>query len=372
MKVCILTQPLHKNYGGLLQAYALQKVLIDADHEAYTVDIPFKKPKLFGIPSFIKACINRYIFKKKVSRLFPVSKSEKLNIQKETNKFINDRLQLTKLIPSVNKISKLDSYSFDAFIVGSDQVWRPIYSPGILTYFFDFLDGKDEVIRLSYAASFGVDNALEYSDKQIDRASYLLKQFNVVTVRESSAVELCETTFGIKAKHVVDPTLLLNKNDYINLVQLDGDKVLPSNGDLFVYVLDQEESKRKIIDYVKDTTNLQEFTVLPSTPYETYPAVTQWIRSFMDAKYIVTDSFHGVAFCIIFNIPFIAIGNESRGLARFTSVLSKFGLMDRLVTNVDDLSIELIKQVIDFESVNIIREQELQLSKNILNTALNK
>ncbi|PMO41094.1 hypothetical protein BCT11_12695 [Vibrio sp. 10N.222.52.B12] len=368
MKVCILTQPLHKNYGGLLQAYALQKVIRDNGHDVYTADIPFRKPRLFGIPSFAKACVNRYLRNKPVARLWPLSNQEKARIQKETDRFIAEKLTLTKPVDSVSKIQQLDEYQFDAFVVGSDQVWRPLYSPGIMTYFFDFLEGKQNVKRMSYAASFGIDNAAEYSPEQIKQVSHLLSKFDEITVRESSAVDLCSNVFGASATHVVDPTLLLDKETYINLVEQDNPP--HSTGDLFVYVLDQREDKRKVIDFVLELTQLTEFTVLPETPYETYPAVTQWIRGFMDANYVVTDSFHGVAFCIIFNIPFIAIGNESRGLARFTSVLSKFGLLDRLVTSVDDISAELVAKEIDFAAVNIIREQEKKSAKDILASVL--
>ncbi|MFA0476470.1 polysaccharide pyruvyl transferase family protein [Vibrio breoganii] len=369
MKVCILTQPLHKNYGGLLQAYALQKVIRDNGHDAYTADIPFRKPRLLGIPSCVKACVNRYLRNKPVARLWPLSSKEKARIQKETDRFIAEKLTLTKRVESVSNIQQLDEYQFDAFVVGSDQVWRPLYSPGILTYFFDFLEGKQNVKRMSYAASFGVDNADEYSPEQIKHVSHLLSQFDEITVRESSAVDLCSNVFGASAKHVVDPTLLLDKETYISLV--DQDNTPQSTGDLFVYVLDQREDKRKVIDFVLEQTQLDEFTVLPETAYETYPAVTQWIRGFMDAKYVVTDSFHGVAFCIIFNIPFVAIGNESRGLARFTSVLSKFGLLDRLVTSVDDISAELVAKEINFTAVNKIRNLEKQSANDILASVLN-
>ena len=368
MKVCVLTQPLHKNYGGLLQAYALQVFLRRQGHDVYTADIPFRKPRLFGIPSFIKAVINRYALNKPVARLWPLSSGEKTRIQKETDRFIADKLTLTKRVGSVSNIHILDEYEFDAFVVGSDQVWRPLYSPGITTYFLDFLEGKQNIKRMSYAASFGVDNTAEYSPEQIKKISHLLSKFDEITVRESSAVDLCHSTFGASAKHVVDPTLLLDKDCYTNLVEQDNTP--HSIGDLFVYVLDQREDKREIIDIVQVQTQMTEFTVLPATPYETYPSVTQWIRGFMDAKYVVTDSFHGVAFCIIFNIPFIAIGNESRGLARFTSVLSKFGLLDRLVTSIDDLSDELITKEINFSAVNKVREQEKQRANDILASVL--
>lgn len=363
MKVCILTQPLHKNYGGLLQAYALQKVLIDAGHEVYTADIPFKKPKMFGVPSIAKACVKRYLLQKSVPRLTPISEKEKAYIQSETDKFIANHLILTEKIESVSYIKQLDKYKFNAFIVGSDQVWRPKYSPGIMTYFFDFLENKDNIIKFSYAASFGVDHCDEFSPSQKSKCSELVKKFNAISVREDSAVELCKKEFGIDAEHVLDPTLLLDKEVYVNLVEQDN--IPPSKGNMMVYVLDRSSDKQAIIDKVAKTRKLSPYTVMPDDN-GVYPPVTQWLRGFMDAEYVVTDSFHGVAFSILFNKPFIAIGNKDRGLARFTSVLNVFKLTDKLIFNINDLTESVINQPIDFEKVNIIKKEQQNFGKKFI------
>lgn len=367
MKVCILTQPLHKNYGGLLQAYALQKVLIDDGHEVLTADIPFKKPRMFGLPSIIKASIKRYIFNKDVTRLLPISKKEKSYIQQKTDKFIFKYLKLTERIKSTSQIDRLDKYNFDAFIVGSDQVWRPRYSPGITTYFLDFLKNRDDVIKMSYAASFGIDNCNEFSDIEKAKCGELAKKFHAVSVREDSAVDLCRKEFGIYAEHVLDPTLLLDKETYIDLIEQDS--IPEHEGNMMVYVLDRSSDKQAIIDKVAQHKELTPYAVMPDDN-GIYPSVTQWLRGFMDAEYVVTDSFHGVAFSIIFNKPFIAIGNKDRGLARFLSLLNIFDLTDRLVFNYSDLTENKINQPINFKNVNDIMTKQHEFSIDFIRKIL--
>jgi len=109
---------------------------------------------------------------------------------------------------------------------------------------------------------------------------------------------------------------------------------------------------------------------MPEAATGIFPPVTQWLRGFMDAKYVVTDSFHGVAFSIIFNKPFIAIGNKERGLARFTSVLKKFNLEERLVLTESELTQEKIDAEIDFGKVNEIKKMKQEYAFEFLHKPL--
>ena len=109
-------------------------------------------------------------------------------------------------------------YRFDAYVVGSDQVWRPTYNLGdkLFDMYLAFADGQ-QVKRLSYAASFGVDK-WEYSDDQTRICSELAKQFDAISVREKSGVKLCADNLGVDAIHVLDPTMLLDPSDYNKLI----------------------------------------------------------------------------------------------------------------------------------------------------------
>ena len=218
--------------------------------------------------------------------------------------------------------------------------------------------------RLAYAASFGVD-CWEFTDFQTKRSQELIRDFSAVSVREFSGVDLCKRYLCCDASHVLDPTMLLDKEDYVRLIEDEDEPV--SKGNLFTYILDESDGKQEIINEVASMLGLLPFTAMPEFPINRrtikrnldkciYPSVTRWLRSFMDAKFVVCDSFHGAVFSIIFNKPFVIIANKERGLARFSSLLHTFGLYDRIVSSMDNLH-TIIKTPIDWKRVNCIRAE---------------
>lgn len=368
MKVAILTQPLHNNYGGLLQAYALQCYLKTQGHDVLTVDfISDRKPRLWGIKGIASRLIKKFILNKPVERVLLINAKEKRAISQHTDRFKSENIRTTQRVTELAEFSYIKNYNFDAYVVGSDQVWRPEYSPGMSAFFLDFLGDNSSIKRVAYAASFGLDHCDEFSPVELDKYSRLLQKFDAVGVRENSAVTLCKEHFGVESSHVIDPTMLLERNDYCRMVERDNSPI--SNGNMMVYVLDQSPEKQSIIDNVAAARGLKPYTVMPDSN-GVYPPVTQWLRGFMDAEYVVTDSFHGVVFSIIFNKPFIAIGNHDRGLARFTSILKKFSLENRLVFSMKDLTLDKINEDIDFSKINKIKKNEQKLAVKFLNHSL--
>jgi hypothetical protein len=369
MKIGILTQPLFNNYGGLLQAYALQKYLSKEGHDVLTID--FSKPdqtKKLVVKDVIFNFIRKYILKRSVTRIFPETKQEKTVVSQNTARFRFENIRTTQPIHLMSDFDYIQKYNFDAYIVGSDQVWRPIYSPGLPAFFMSFVSDNSKIKRIAYAASFGIDNCNEYSQEKMPEYSKWLKKFDAVGVREASAVNLCEEHFGVKAEHVLDPTLLLDKKEYISL--LEKDNTPKSRGNMMVYVLDIAKDKQDIIKTVANIKGLTPFSVMQDSVSGIYPPVTQWLRGFMDAEYVVTDSFHGVAFSIIFNKPFIAIGNKERGLARFTSILNLLGLQNRLVFTSSDLNKDIVNAEIDYERVNTLLSREKCKATDFLKVGL--
>jgi hypothetical protein len=378
MKIGIITLPFNTNYGGILQAYALQSALKKMGHEAITIN-----RKTEGMPLKMKVLsVGRRLLltasgkKSVVIRTWP-DKNEDLIISGHTNRFITENIKTTPQFKSENDFSMLQEQGFEAFVVGSDQVWRPKYSPDIANHFLGFVQNKKNIKRVSYAASFGVDN-WEYTEEQTKKCSELAAQFNAISVREDSGVILCNKHLGVKAIRVIDPTLLIDKKEYIALVERD--KIPKFDGTLLNYVLDRAPDKQAIIHGIETQLNLKTFSTMPETSFResgknklqqcVFPPVTSWIRGFMDADFVVTDSFHGTVFSIIFNKPFLAIGNEKRGMSRFVSLLRIFGLEDRLVTeNTPEIS-GIIKTPIDFEKVNSILNTEKMLTMKFLNDAL--
>ena len=344
-KIAILTQPLLFNYGGLLQAFALQKVLSGMGHDVFTDRHQRYMPFYHQLLSSIKRALLKYICRRKdIETAFPCfyTKDTYPVIGIETEKFIAQHINTIDLFQGNSAPSKDMVNYFDAFIVGSDQVWRPKYSSCLSSYFLDFTKDQD-CKRISYAASFGVSD-WELTKKQTILCQRLIKQFDLVSVREDSAVSLCKSHFDVDAIHVLDPTLLLDQEDYISLVEQEQEPV--SSGNLMAYILDSNDDKLLILDRVAKACGLDSF------------------------EDVVTDSFHGSAFAIIFNKPFIAIGNKKRGLTRFDSLLRFFSLEDRLVYFSSDLSIEQIKAPINFERVNALRNNARMKAVDLLKSVL--
>lgn len=332
MKIAILTLPLHTNYGGILQAYALQTVLEKMGHEVCLIE---KRRKPLRLPLW-KAPLSygKRIVKNLTGHPFPIFYEQKINreepiIRQNTDKFINKYIK-RRIVDDYSDIQEKD---FDAFVVGSDQVWRPKYFHEIEHAFLDFTEGWN-VKRVAYAASFGTD-AWEYTPKQTKRCRELIKNFDAVSVRESSGVYLCRKYLGVDAAHVLDPTMLLSIDDYYNLgesANIHNNKEI-----LFNYILDETSDKRDLIHRISAEKGLTPFHICINRDFNVpvkkriQPPLKQWLRGFIDAKFVVTDSFHACVFSIIFHKPFLAVGNSNRGLSRFTNLLNLFGLGDRLL-----------------------------------------
>lgn len=344
MKVGILTLPLHTNYGGILQAYALQTVLERMGHEVVVlqngydgiVRYPFyKMPFIWGKRFF-------GFFKGRHLPVFLESrkKQELPIITQHTKEFIRTYIHTCH----VSRLSEIPALGLDAIVVGSDQIWRRdyfrrIWKAEITDAYLGFMSGR-EIKRIAYAVSFG-KKSWDYSQEETAACSALAQSFNAISVREDSAVDLCQRYLGVKAEHVLDPTLLLSRQDYIDLIQKAN--VSPNSGKLFAYILDKTSGKTAFVNRVAEKSRTKPYyidcvSVDYSKPIEKriVPPVESWLRGFLDAELVVTDSFHGCVFSIIFGKPFIAIGNVNRGLSRFESLLKMFGAENRLITDLDN------------------------------------
>lgn len=345
MRIAILTLPLHTNYGGILQAYALQTVLTRMGHQVEVLQAPptfprnpLLKPLIYGkriAKKILKDWKTPIFIEQKRKKELPI-------IRQHTDQFIAENINLRK----INSLHEISPNDYDAIIVGSDQIWRKPYfrwmwnSP-MKDAYLEFTRGWD-IKRIAYATSFGVDDLSEYIPDEIRQCASALQLFDSVSVREDSGVRLCREHFAVEARHVLDPTMLLSKEDYETLVNQSN--VAESPGDMLCYILDPTEFKSKVISEISSEKGLTPFNVFAETDntrlplqQRVQPPVESWLRGFMDAKFIVTDSFHACVFSIIFGKPFIAIGNAGRGMSRFTSLLSQLSLENRLLPTESDL-----------------------------------
>lgn len=363
MKIGVLTLTLSTNYGGILQAYALQTVLARMGHDVWLIEkkwksirLPLRKaPSIYG----------KRIWRRLMGESFPILYEQKVNkeypiVKQYTDKFINKYIK-RYIIEDYSDIKEND---FDVIIVGSDQVWRVRYFPKKEYAFLDFAE-KWNIKRIAYAASFGTDE-WEYTLDKSEKCGQLLRMFNAVSVREDSAVDLCRVHFGVAAQHILDPTMLLSPKDYMALVEAT--ETSPITGSLLCYILDETPEKTAFIEKVAKEKGLVPFRAnskvenrLAPLSERIQPPVEQWLKGFCQAQFVITDSFHACVFSILFNKPFIAIGNSSRGMTRFTSLLKMFGLQNQLITSLneykghDKIDWHTVQTILDDKKIDAIK-----------------
>lgn len=338
MKIGIYTQPLRFNYGGILQAWAMQKVLRDMGHDVTTFD-----PDPFLSLSWKK---KPYVYCKRfISKL--LGRIDTIYIEKRYN--TERKIIMQNLCPFINKninrtvyrqIDDIRVEDYDVLLAGSDQVWRPKYNRDIFNSFFDFAK-HSAVKRIAYAASFGTEK-WEYTEEQTRVCAELAKKFDSISVREKSGVDLCKKYLGVNAEHVLDPTMLLQRKDYEELIE-NGAPTHKPEGDMLCYILDKTEEKANFINRVAKERDLKPFqgqakinNTKVSLNERVQPPIEQWLRNFRDTSFVITDSFHACIFSIIFGKPFIVFNNEERGSSRLQSLLSMFMIKDHLITSTKD------------------------------------
>lgn len=363
MKIGILTLPLHTNYGGILQAYALQTILERQGHAAEiikyaSVSYPQYTNSNFGeMIAILKRIFKRVILCKDI-KIFNYTNyvNEALASKDKFTRLFIEKYIHSYIIDSFNDIPN-DRY--DGIVVGSDQIWRKIYfteaGGHIEDAYLRFAEHWN-IKRMAYAASFGKRDINEYTTAEKSACKELIQKFDFVGVREDSGIGICAMEYGMDSTHVLDPTLLLKREDYVKLVE-KSDMVKESKGNLFCYILDKNKEEEALIKKIAQTKGLIPFEVtaksessLSQLDERVQQPVEQWLKSFMDAQLVVTDSFHACVFSIIFNKPFIIIANKHRGVARIESLLNSFSLNARLQPCSCNLNI--LDQIIDWELVN--------------------
>lgn len=364
MKVGIITRHAIANYGSILQSYATQKVLENLNYDSEIIDYvrteeksenlvkTFTKNSKFWNKNFITRLLYRLI--------------QSPNLKKMEKEFKKNRQKYLKMSKKQYESLESDIPEYDIYCTGSDQVWGQIANLDYdENYFLKFVPKDKKCI--SYAASFGKANI---SNELKEKLPIFLKKYSSILVRENSAVEILENC-KITSNVVLDPTLLLKKEDWEKLYN---EKYKIDKEYILVYQLHHNKNFNKYLKKLKKHTKLKIYRISPSFYFKILPgkliylpSLEEFITLFHDAKYIVTDSFHGTVFSILFNKEMIDILPRKTG-TRIESILDLFGIKNRILDSYDNF--DIINERIDFTDINKKLEVERNKSLKLLKEAL--
>lgn len=359
------------NYGQQMQMFALQHYFRSQGHDAYLIRFsPNNASKMQTIKAYIKQPIKNIVkhFSKSLREKMQIEKELKnlSEINKEQNKkryFVEFRSEFINMTDKIYRSSEelmSDPPIADAYITGSDQVWYdPLTLPKAKCFFLQF--GSPNIVRISYAASIG----RELKHEELPVFSNWLKTFNAISVREESARQQCIKAGFTNTRLCIDPTLLLPV-EYYSKIECQS-QLQYLNSYLFMYILNissaEEIAWKRVKEYI-DEKELDLKTVA-SSGYE--PArelipnnknilatIPDWLRMIRNANSVVTTSFHGVVFSILYHRPFLAVlltNEHSKANTRFLNLLGQLGLTERIYDKNKPFAIQMDAKI-DWMSVD--------------------
>jgi hypothetical protein len=325
MRVGIVTQPLEMNYGGIVQNWALQQVLMRLGHEPITIDAyqRYSTPHyLYNYAYSVYRHLLGHDYPPKPKRYYGALRNKLMG------QFIEEHINKTKVMWHYKR-SVVKKHHLDAIVVGSDQVWRVGYNyKHIEDMYLRFADGLP-LKRVAYAASFGLDE-WKYNDEQTVSCAALAQKMDAISVREPSGIDLCRNHLGVEAECVLDPTLLLEEDEYNCIIDTDWECNEPY---LAVYCLDITPVKEKFFKQLAQDRGL--CVRYFSAGWKSKLTIGGWLAMLKNASMVVTDSFHGTVFSVLFNKDFYTLCNPMRGNTRISSFLEQMGLQERMISNTE-------------------------------------
>lgn len=366
MKIGIITMPLCANYGGTLQNWALQQVLKRMGHEPITLRFPVVYQGISHIYYWTRVFpmqTARFIYHKFRDGKYemPLAIGPWKKSVSGMERFVDEHISVTEYLPNLN-MDDVHRYGVEALVVGSDQIWRPVMYDAVKYYFLGFTEDSD-ILCIAYAPSVALDE-WPYKPEVTAKLRELIKKFSAVSVREKSSVKLVKDNLGVDAKWVLDPTMLLTKEDYLELC-----KEVPRHDEPFVfaYILDMTDEKRKMAEMTARRLGCN-VRWLTAGKVKAEDTIEGWLANFRDAKYIITDSYHGTAFSLIFKKEFYCFYNTYRGNARMDSLKEISGMGVRFVSKAVDFFNEEIDYVAVEYNIEMMRKASLDFLVNSLKT----
>lgn len=336
--VGIITYHAAYNFGSVLQAYATQMAYIQEGADAYIINYRPQSQVSYYEPLYRTG----YSFKTFLqdSLLFPVRK-DRLIRSERFERFINTRLHLTERVDSPKQLQQF-SHTFDIFVSGSDQILN-IHSneyqgegfDAMKPYLLDFTQRH----KVSYASS-----PANMTDAELMHIVTSLKKFSMLSAREQDTAKRLSRIMRVTVKNVLDPTLLLSRDRWRELVANAADKLSLPNEYAVYYTLDGTKSLLKQIRLLRQLSDMTNMPVVIVSPFAFFPASrklidgrsigpAEFIQLLDNASLVVTDSYHGTLFSMNLETPFLSISNGKGSSIRKDQVLERMHVQDSIVMN---------------------------------------
>ncbi|MBU5487102.1 polysaccharide pyruvyl transferase family protein [Clostridium sp. MSJ-8] len=375
-KVGLITYHAAQNNGSFLQAYALEKKI--SKIEGYKCDIinfySYEQEELYSV--FKKNNSFRNIAKNCVACL------NYRNLKKRHDDFdniVNNSMSLSK--KCYKTLEELDEAEneYDIFVSGSDQIWNVDAWDYNDAYFLSFVNNKP---KISYASSFGGKIDSKKAQNYSDNVRKFLNEYDSIAVREVKGQKYAKSLVDRDVQVVLDPTFLLDQQDYDKIC---ADRLV--EGDyIFFYSIDYNDAALKIVKKFAEINNLPVVVVYSgdNKSYKTLKygfkmlkeaAPNHFLSLIKHAKYVLSTSFHGTVFSIIYNKQFFTVRGTENGKInnddRLTTILSRLGLEDRQLSELSKEE-DYRPSDIDYSIVNPKLAEARQESVDYLVNALNK
>lgn len=364
MKIGVLTLPFNNNYGGYLQAYALMTYLKEMGHNPILLN---RRPNIDIFHHYLTCC--KYNIKQIIRGRKPDYHLDPEYIFHKQGELMFDFVDKhiypkTRPIYSSKSLYKeIKKRNLDFVIIGSDQVWRSDYVPSINDYFLS--DTVSKINVFSYAASFGTETP-QFKEEEIKTIRDSIFHFNAVSVRERSGKNII---YEIKCnlhdtpQIVLDPTFLFSATHYCSLLPKQTSK---TKDNIFCYILDCNQKIYEILSEVSAIQNKKIYCISDIQEVKKIlPSVQTWLSAIRDANAVITDSYHGTVFSIIYRKTFVSLPNKGRGADRIIDLLSRLGLESQIAENLDEIQDKLSNEI-DWHSVEKKLDREIACSKDFI------
>lgn len=368
MKIGIATFHNVINYGGILQAYALTKYLNQIGHTAEcidyrneTLDIKYDH-KLYDVRKSILDNLKHFV------KYYLLSKGK--SKEAAFDRFISQHIPLSEKVDSQRLNDSIDA-EYDVIVIGSDQVWNPKLLGGKLDEFYLANFARQGQPKVSYASSAG---SYRFDPSELNQIKAALSTFKAVSVRESFLKDQL-TPLIDPVSVVVDPTLLLTKDEWLSISTPPAKKV--PDQFVLIYTFDSNKTCFDLASQIAQMKALEIVTICAPNRKDYLQNATlagenigpsEFVYLFSRASYVVTNSFHGTIFSMIFSKPFYSVYKKNNP-ERVRNLLANTGLTDRMVN--EDFTIKTPEQLcIDYDNIDRNMKQITAKSKAFLSDSL--